>query len=163
MKILRYWKNVLLVSVLVPGIGLTGFANAKGGDHSGMRGHSSNNGGIHKSLSKDQRKRLFKLRAEHRKAISVAKVKRRKLKIELALLIASDNPVSAAVTSKVSQILGVHKSIFMAGVKHKIAIRKILTPLQRSRFDMRVLGNATRGHLHHKKMHGGGKKHHQGK
>lgn len=157
MKISLYSLKVLLISILATGLSV---ANAKGGDHPGIRGDSPRNAGIHKSLSKDQRKRLVKLRVAHRKAISVAKVKRRKLKIELALLVASDNPASAAVTSKVNQILGVHKSIFMAGVKHKIAVRKILTPLQRSRFDMRVLGNATRGHPQHKKMHG---KHRQNK
>ncbi len=153
MKILLYWKKVLCISILVPSLGVMSQANAKGGEHSGMQSQSSGNAGIHKTLSKDQRKRLVKLRVGHRKAISVAKVKRRKLKIELALLVASDNPVTSVVTSKVNQILAIHKSIFMAGVLHKISVRKILTPLQRSHFDMRVLGNATRGRSHHKKMH----------
>lgn len=133
----------ILISTLTLGMTAPAMAEYKGG-HSGMHGYG-HKGAMFKSLTKEQKSTLIKLGIAHKKAIVLTKLNMKKIKVELALLTTSDKPNNAAIAKKVAELVAVKKTLIMAKVKYKIAMRKELTADQKNRFDMRVLGKATRG------------------
>jgi len=133
----------ILISALTLGMTAPAMADYKGGP-SGMHGYG-HKGGMFKSMSKEQKSKLIKLGIAHKKAIVLTKLKMKKIKVELALLMTADKPNNAAIAKKVTELVAVKKTLIMAKIKYKIAMRKELTADQKSRFDMRVLGKATRG------------------
>ncbi|VAW82228.1 hypothetical protein MNBD_GAMMA12-1048 [hydrothermal vent metagenome] len=152
--------KVFISLTLLTGMSSAVMAEKKSGGYHGHKGHHGHKG-YHKTLSKEQKEKLAKLGIAHGKFMTLHKAKKQRLKLELALLITSDKPNAAAIAKKIGQLATVVKTVISSAVKHKIAVRTILTVDQRTRFDMRIFKMASSHHGgHHKKHHGCHKKHH---
>lgn len=132
------------------GGGMHGMKGAHGGycdmkkDHMGMGQHWKY------TLTDEQKARADKMHLELKKSMAVLKERLGVAKAELALLVVSDKPDTAAINRKIDDILAIKKEMMRKKYSHKVEMRGILTPEQRVSFDMHVVsgsgGKDGRGH-----------------
>ena len=82
-----------------------------------------------------------------KKETSALKATKALRKVELNILITSDNPDMTAIETKIEELVNVKKQIMMKKYSHKVKMRAMLNEDQRISFDMGILGG---GHRRHK-------------
>ena len=110
----------------------------------GMKG----GGGWWASMTTEQQDQVAKLKLEYKKQKLPLKTEIKQAKLELAMLITSDNPSQKAIDKKIDQIVQLKSKKMHLKAKHKIAVRKVLNESQRLRFDMKILKKAYHGKGH---------------
>jgi Spy/CpxP family protein refolding chaperone len=149
--------ETLLVTALVGGMMAPALA-AEHGQGTGMSKHSMSGmgPGMHlggrgwkATLSDEQRIQLARLRLDFKKKVYPLKARMQQTRIELALLISSDKPSQKSINKKIDALVRLKSEKMRLKAKHKIAVRKILTPEQRVPFDMMMLRKAYYGKRHH--------------
>ncbi len=142
----------LLATAILGGMALSSPALAAKEMHSGSS--SMHHGGGHwkSTLTDEQRTQMRALKLTYKKQVIPIKAKLKEAKVELALLLGTDNPSQSALDKKISAIVKLKEQKLQAKAKHKVAVRKVLTPEQRVMFDLGLLKKAYKG----KKSGGGG-------
>ena len=145
---------VLSTALMGGGLGLTGTALA---DTHGMHGmgemHGKGYGMYHHggrdswkaSLTDEQSKQIDKLRLAYKQKSYLLKAKIKQAKIELAMLITSNDPKQKDIDKKIDEILKLKGEKMRLKASHKISVRKLLTEEQRVQFDLHVLKKAAGG------------------
>ena len=108
------------------------------------RGHSGD-GCWRASLTEEQRNKIDPLKLEYKKQLYPLKAKLKQVKVDLVLLIGSDNPKQKDVDKKIDEIARLKAETMRLKAAHKIAVRKLLTQEQQAKFDMKLLKKAYRG------------------
>lgn len=143
---------VLFTTLAAGGLGITqnALAEGQGMGMSPMHGkqYHMGHGGSgcwRASLTDEQRKKLDPLRLEYKKKVYPLKAKLKQAKVELALLIGSDNPKQKDIDKKIDEIAKLKAEKMRLKATHKIAVRKLLTEEQKAKFDMKLLKKAYAG------------------
>ena len=164
---MQHFKRSFLTTLILLVLLGTGPALAQMGDHYGesekghpgmqkSKGHGSGGGygkghnlgpNWHDSLSKKQKKMANEMHLQLKKETSALKATKALRKVELNILITSDNPDMTAIETKIEELVNVKKQIMMKKYSHKVKMRAMLNEDQRISFDMGILGG---GHRRHK-------------
>jgi Spy/CpxP family protein refolding chaperone len=150
---MKHLSAVLLITSLAAGglgISQTALADSHGMGMGHMDGkqYRMGHGGSgcwRASLTDEQRKKLDPLRLEYKKKVYPLKAKIKQAKVELALLIGSDSPKQKDIDKKIDEIAKLKAEKMRLKATHKIAVRKLLTPEQKTKFDMKLLKKAYKG------------------
>lgn len=86
-------------------------------------------------LTEEQQKKIETLKSALDKELLDLKADLRVKKAELEKLLIAENPSKTAIEKKIDEIGALRTRIHKALVNHKLAIREILTPEQRIKFD----------------------------
>ena len=98
-------------------------------------------------LTEDQQKKIEAMRLALQKETLLLRNDLQTKRSELALLMATDNPDKAKINAKLAEIGKVRGLLQEKMVNHKLAIREVLSPEQRAKFDSRLLKGGPRiGH-----------------
>lgn len=141
----------LLTALIVSSLALagTGISTMAMADHGkGMHGMYHGGGGWKSSLTDEQRTQIDSLKLEYKKKKYPLKAKLKQAKVDLALLMTSDNPSQNAINKKIDEIVKLKKEKMRLKASHKIAVRKLLNKQQRVKFDMKILKKAYRDKTH---------------
>ncbi|MEW8034065.1 MAG: periplasmic heavy metal sensor [Candidatus Thiodiazotropha endolucinida] len=135
--------------------GMAGYGKHMGSDRGGMHhGHHYGHHGHHSkllsphwktTLTPEQRYRIDKMHLDFTKAKMTLKSKVKALKTELAILSTADQPDSAAIDSKIEELLDVKKNIMRIRYSHIVNMRSVLNNEQRLSYDLDVLKRAKLG------------------
>ena len=141
---------VLSTALMGSGLGVAGLALADehgmGGMHGGGYGmYHHRDGGWKASLTDEQSKQIDKLRLDYKQKSYLLKAKIKQAKIELAMLITSNDPKQKDIDKKIDEILKLKGEKMRLKAAHKISVRKLLTDEQRVQFDLHVLKKAAGG------------------
>ena len=119
-------------------------------------GHGMHNASCWMStLTNEQKSKAAKMRLEFKKVKSLLKAQITVKKVELATLVAQDNPDQSAINKKIDEVLELKREKMQKKYAFKVAMRSMLTPEQRVSFDMHLLKKALHGKGHgYKKGHG---------
>lgn len=146
---------VLLTALTATGLGVMTPVLAEQHGRRGMgMGMMQQGGGWKATLSEKQQIQVSTLKLDYKKKKYPLKIKIKQLKVELALLMATDKPNQKAINNKIDQIVKLKAQKMRLRANHKIAVRKVLNEQQRVRFDMKILKKAyhgkKRGHYGHR-------------
>lgn len=108
--------------------------------------------GMHwkQTLTDDQRAKIGKMRLDYFKKKYPLKAKKKAAKIELALLVAQDDPNKRAINKKIDDLVGLKKQLLQLRYDHKLKVRKALNAEQRVLFDTKLLKKAHHGKRRHR-------------
>ncbi|RMG68786.1 MAG: periplasmic heavy metal sensor [Calditrichaeota bacterium] len=102
-------------------------------------------------LTEEQRAKMMDLHLALQRELLPLKSKLHELKVRLKLKITSDDYSQKAVDQLLNQILDLEKQIQKKRIAHMRAVREMLTPEQRKKFDMAVLsGRAGKHGMHNR-------------
>jgi Spy/CpxP family protein refolding chaperone len=136
------------VVLLLAGTTLSTSALADHGKHHMMGGYyGGHSGNKHwkSTLTDEQRTKLRALKLKKKKKVIPLKLKIKQAKVDLAMLIGSNNPGQSAVDKKISAIIKLKQQKMQIKAKHKIAVRKLLNDDQKVMFDLHLLKKAKKG------------------
>ena len=143
--------TALITSLALSGIGFTGAAMAdedrKGEQHEmHEQYHGKDHGATcwRKTLTEDQSKQVNQLKVEFKKKVYPVKAKIKQAKIDLALLIGSDNPKQKDIDKKIDELLKLKGEKMRLKSAYQVEVRKLLNAEQRASFDMKLLKKANR-------------------
>lgn len=142
---------LLISSLTLVGTGISTIALADQG--AGMHGMYHGDGGWKASLTDEQRTTIDSMKLKYKKKLYPLKAKLKQAKVELALLMTSDNPGQSAINKKIDEIVKLKKEKMQLKTSHKIAVRKLLNKEQRVKFDMKILKKAYHGKSHDQQGH----------
>ena len=144
---------VLLTALTATGLGVMTPVLAEQHGRHGM-GMMHQGGGWKATLSEKQQIQVSTLKLDYKKKKYPLKTKIKQLKVELALLMATDKPNQKAINNKIDQIVKLKAQKMRLRANHKIAVRKVLNEQQRVKFDMKILKKAyhckKKGHFGHR-------------
>ena len=107
------------------------------------------------TLTDEQKAKAAKMRLEFKKVKSLLKAQITVKKVELATMVAQDNPDQNAINKKIDEVLELKREKMQKKYAFKVAMRSMLTPEQQVSFDMHLLKKALHGKGHgYKKRHG---------
>ncbi len=112
------------------------------------------------TLSTEQRAKMDAMHLALRKEMSVLEAEVGLREAELKNLITRETPDKKAVSQKIDEIIGLKKEMMTKKYDHVMELRGILTPEQRTSFDMMFLGGM--GHMGRWMEHGGRMEHGMG-
>jgi len=113
----------------------------KGSRQGGMKGFKFR----WKKLPAEKREKLMELRLSFKRRLFPLKAEKRKLKVDLAVLMTSDKPNRAAINGLIDKIVSVKREIMRLKAEHRLAVRKELPEKMRAFFDMRLLKKSFHG------------------
>lgn len=97
------------------------------------------------TLTIEQKKKLISLKFSYKSKKLLLKAKKKQHKIELALLVTTDKPDTAAINKKLDEILALKKKIMLEKISHLGEVRNMLTAEQKPMFDLHVLKKMSKG------------------
>ena len=157
---MKHINTALVITALtLGGVGLGGSAVA---DEHGMKNEMHEMGRHHgtdkrcwrATLTDEQSKQLDQLRLAYKQKVSPLKAKIKQARIELALLVSTDDPSQKAIDKKIDEIVTMKAENMRLKTAHQVEVRKLLTPEQRVSYDMKLLKKASRDRKGY--HHGGG-------
>lgn len=98
------------------------------------------------SLTKEQREKLDQMHLKLMKELLPLKDAENTKMHELNLLVTAEKPSKAAISKKAAEIADISRQIMEKKTLHHLEVREILTPEQRSKFDMHLLRQGAIGH-----------------
>jgi Spy/CpxP family protein refolding chaperone len=142
----------VVVMLLLTGFGTTGMAQHGKGDGPHMMGESRGymmRGGCDgtswkDSLSQAQKDKIEKMKVDYLKVKYPKKARMKTLKVDLAVLVASDAPKQKDIDARIDELVALKKDLLKAKYAHKVAVRKELKPEQQAAFDKHMLKKAKR-------------------
>lgn len=149
-------KNTMLVPVVIMilltglGFGTTSLAQPGKGEGPHMMGEGRGymmRGGCEgtswkDSLSQAQKDKIEKMKVDYLKVKYPKKARMKTLKVDLAVLVASDAPKQKDIDAGIDELLALKKDLLKLKYAHKIAVRKELKPEQQAAFDKHMLKKA---------------------
>lgn len=121
--------------------------------HKGKMGKHHEHKGWRKSLSEEQKNKLKTLREQFYKEKQALMQDLKTNRVELAKLYTQDSPDQQAIDNKIDAILKLKGQKIRLRVKHKIAVRAILTDEQKKKFDEFAIKKAEKGKRHCRHHH----------
>ena len=108
------------------------------------KGHGEKHGaqkceGHNLNLTEEQKSKIEELRLAHHKKILPLKTDLNNKKTELKLLMAIDNPDMKKIESVIEEMGKIKVQIHKSCIQHKLEVRKLLTPEQQKKFDLKLL------------------------
>ena len=141
---MKYLTTALLIGALSSGglvLNTAALADEQGmsqmGGHHGMKCWRA-------SLTEEQSTKYAQLKLAFKQKVLPLKAKIKQAKIDLALLVGTDNPNQNAIDKKIDEIAKMKAEKMRLKTAHRIEVRKLLTPEQRVSFDMKLLKKASR-------------------
>ncbi|MCW8962912.1 MAG: periplasmic heavy metal sensor [Gammaproteobacteria bacterium] len=152
---MKHLLNSLLIIVLTTGgMAIMSPAMAEGKGMQGMKHHGKHHEQSWKATLTDaQRKEINKLKLAHKRKVYPLKAQIKQAKVELALLVTSDNPQKNEISQAINRIVRLKAEKIHLKTVHRINVRSVLNEDQRVLFDLKVLKKAYKGKKHHKKGH----------
>lgn len=123
--------------------------------HKGHGGHHLYGDHWKQTLTAEQKTQLDRLHLEFAKKKHTLKSGIRALKVQLAVLVVTDQAQQEAIDAQINNLLTANRQLMQAKYGYIAAQRALLTPEQRVSFDMDVVHKADAGET--KAKHGGGK------
>ena len=140
--------TLIIITALTAGISIAPPALAHHGGGIGMGMMHRGGGSWKATLTDEQQTQIAKLKLGYKKKKYPLKAKLKQAKVDLALLMTSDNPSEKAINKKIDEILELKSQKMRLKSSHKIAVRKLLNEEQRVKFDMKILKKAFHGKKH---------------
>ena len=148
---MKHLLNSLLIIVLTAGgMAIMSPAMAEGKGMYGMKHHEQS---WKATLTDAQRNEINKLKLAHKRKVYPLKAQIKQAKVELALLVTSDNPQQNEISQAINRIVRLKAEKIHLKTVYKINVRSVLNEQQRVLFDLKVLKKAYKGKKHHKKGH----------
>lgn len=148
---------VLITALSISGLGLSTTALAAGEGMPGgmheLHGREHHSNCWRASLSDEQAKKIDALRLGYMQKTTPLKTRIKQARIDLALLISTDEPEDRLIEKKIDEIVKLKAEKMRFKTDHQIAVRKLLTAEQRVNFDIKLLKKANREHKGY--AHGG--------